>query len=486
MRAAPAALAMMLLLFRSGTVRAEPCAPRASLTGEKRTVERVTTELARLGVAAAAPASADRGDTRGDDVRGSCAVVRARVSVDKAGRISVAVAVRGAGREVRVVSDPALAAAWIDSWTRTDLDNSLWATVTTDTSTEDAAIVSRTAMRRAAAADARSRTAALATPRTRVDVPKPAASNPSAAPTPPIPEGAATTTEIPAAKSPPQPPSSPMAAPTMSMTSTTSTSVVAPSTKTSTPTRLPGPRVATIADEPRDTPPTTPRTGSSIWDRIAIAAGYERTHADVTWTGAGVGACVRIGEICVGGRARIGFDPTRTHNETAVARNDVAVMATASRSLAVGRMIIAPELGLGVGRLATRRVEGTCTVMMPPANCDVMTDPMCTMTPPTPGDGTCVPDNPTGGSPKLHVGDNFKASTIAPRVSVALRVAVPLFEHVWLDGLAGWSYTPFAHTEAFRVEKMIDPNTTPPDLVALPGEPGSGYVLGIGLRVGAR
>jgi hypothetical protein len=192
---------------------------------------------------------------------------------------------------------------------------------------------------------------------------------------------------------------------------------------------------------------------------------------------------MRIGQVCVGGRVRVGFDPERIHEQTAVARNDVAVLATASRSIAVGRMTIAPELGLGVGRLATRRVEDTCNAM-PPPNCNIMTDPMCMPVPEV--DNTCEPGDPAGTTPKLYVGDNFKASTIAPRVAVALRVAVPLFEHVWLDGLAGWTYTPFAHTESFGTTGMIDPNTTPGVLVALPGEPSSGYVLGIGLRVGPR
>jgi hypothetical protein len=54
-----------------------------------------------------------------------CSTVRAQVAVDTTGGIAVAVRGASRGSEGRIVSDAALAAAWIDSWTREDVD--LWA-----------------------------------------------------------------------------------------------------------------------------------------------------------------------------------------------------------------------------------------------------------------------------------------------------------------------------------------------------------------------
>ncbi len=352
----------MLPGFR--TVGAESCPPRATLDGDGAAVARVTDELAKLGVSVA-PQFANDG----------CSTVRAQVAIDTTG--SIAVAVRGASRgsEGRVVSDAALAAAWIDSWTRQDVD--LW----------DAPLRPRVA-----SAD----------------------------------------------------------------------SFAPPST------------VAPSAD-------VAAATAASRWDRFAISASYTQTWSDddASWQGADVAACVRAGGFCVGGNVRAAFDSERLVNSTGVARSDLSVLAVARYPVAIGRMTIAPELGVGVGRLATRRSEGTCKAVMPPPNCDPMTDPMCVPQP------ACDPPDPGGTmmEPKYFVGDNFSSATYAPRVALALRLAIPLFEHVWLDASAGYTYAPFAHGADFETDTNagIDPK-----LVALPGEPSGGYALGVGLRVGAK
>jgi len=364
-RPAPAALATALVLSGLRTVGAEPCPPRAALDGDGVAVERVAEELRRLGVSVASDASASSSN--------GCSVVRARVELDTNGGIAVAVQGATRGSEGRVVSDATLAAAWIDSWTREDVDNALWA---------------------------------------------------------------------------------------------------APATS-----RAPTHQVATV-DQPLVAPvDVAPAPPASRWERFALSAGYEQTWSDddAAWSGASAAACVRVGGFCVGGRARIAFDPERLHNATGVARNEMSVLATASYPLAIGTMSIAPELGVGVGRLSTRRAEAACNVMLPP-NCSPM-DPMCVPQP------TCPSDPGTTMTPKVYVGDSFSAATYAPRIAFALRVAVPLFEHVWLDGLAGLTYAPFAHGSVFATgsNEMIAP-----ELVALPGEPSTGYLLGIGIRVGAK
>ncbi|MDQ3341687.1 MAG: hypothetical protein M4D80_41585 [Myxococcota bacterium] len=309
-----------------------------------------------------------------DVVEDGCSTVRAQVALDTTGGIAVAVRGASRGSEGRVVSDAALAAAWIDSWTRQDVD--LWA----------------------------------APPPQRV-----------------------------ASIQPLVPPSD-----------------VEPS------------RIDGVA------------ATSAGWNRFAVSASYAQTWSDdeATWQGLDVAACVRVvGGFCVGGSVRAAFDKERLFNGTGVARNELSVLALARYPVAIGRMSIAPELGVGVGRLATRRAESECKMLMPP-NCSPM-DPMC-----MPQAGMCDPTDPgTATAPKYYVGDGFSIATYAPRIALALRIAVPLFEHVWLDGSAGYTYAPFAHGSSFE-----SPNDAgiAPELVALPGEPSGGYAIGVGLRVGAK
>ena len=111
---------------------------------------------------------------------------------------------------------------------------------------------------------------------------------------------------------------------------------------------------------------------------------------------------------------------------------------------------------------------------MPPINCDPM-DPMCVEPPPATCEATAGPNG------LVYVGDGLDESSFTPRVALALRVAVPLFDHVWLDGLASITLAPFGHREAYAES----PAPTAPGAFAIPGEPSKSVQLGIGLRVGA-
>src|SRR5437588_311045 len=42
----------------------------------------------------------------------------------------------------------------------------------------------------------------------------------------------------------------------------------------------------------------------TLVDRLSVAADVEQTWANGTWSGIGVAACVQVGALCVGGRAR--------------------------------------------------------------------------------------------------------------------------------------------------------------------------------------
>jgi hypothetical protein len=366
MAAARVALALVVVASAAQTGGAEPCAPRAELGGDAEAVARVAAELKRLGVEARTnPADATN---RTILARTSCPVIVAAVELDRGGGIAVAVRDASQRSEGRVVSDAALAAAWIDSWLRDDF-----------------------------AAPA-------------VDL-----GAPGVDPTPPGTTPPGTT-----------PPIEP---------------------------------IAPVAD-------------TRVLDQFSLAASFLQAWSDdsTRWSGVAASACVRVGGLCVGGRLGYAIQDVAA-DLTAAAKRDLSLLATASYSYDVGRMSAAPELGLGVGRLATSRIEG-CKMMDP--SCDP-TDPMCVM----PQMPVCETSPGT-----VYVGDSFSATTYTPRLSAALRIAVPLFDHVWLDGLAAATLAPFGHEDPYAVgpDGTVMPNG---NAFPLPGDPMLGVQLGIGLRLGA-
>lgn len=348
------AAACLLSGFRisPAIVSAEPCAARASLSGDAEAIARVRPELERLGVTI----------DSGADTDARCKHVSAAVELDRSGGIAVAVRDSAQRSEGRVVGDAAIAAEWIDSWLHDDFEVA------------------------------------------------------------PAPLAAATTT-------------------------------------------APAPAV--------DAPVSAP--AESLLDRVSIAAGYEQawTETSTSWSGFGGAACVRSGAFCFGARARY-LGETVTNQLTAASRHDLAVLATASWQHELGQMTIAPELGLGVGRMTTTRVEG-CKA--PPA-CDP-TDPNCKLPPAPP------PCSSGGTSDQVYVGDSFDAASFTPRVETALRASVPLFSHVWLDATAAVTLAPFGHGDAYATMSTPPPGVSA-DQVALPGEPFAAFTLGVGVRVGGR
>jgi hypothetical protein len=344
------------LALAAAPSHAAPCVARAELDGDTATMAQVSAELARLGVEQGRASPGCRG-------------VMARVERSDDGGIAVAIRDGARRSEGRIVGDAMVAATWIDSWLRDDLDGTSWL---------------------------------LATP-------------------------------------------------------------------------------SIVAARPLERAATT-----SALDRVAIAVTYEQSWLEdaATATGVGAAACLRVGGACLGVRARHASEGERAVNLTAMARGDTSVLATASTELAIGRLRLAPEVGLGVGRTTTRRVEA-CAGPSMPANCDPTDptmDPMCV---PMPAPG-CA--DPATGMAAAFVGDRFSRTTYTPRLGGALRLVVPLFDHVWLDGLASITFGPFGHTDDFTVTTLADgtvPGGAPPTEVALPGESRRALVLGIGIRVGA-
>jgi hypothetical protein len=352
---------VLAFVAASQSADAEPCVPRADLAGDADAVARVAVELTRLGV------DVHTSNVPSRPRPASCPAIVAAVELERNGGIAVAVRDASQRSEGRVVSDAALAAAWIDSWLRDDFS---------------------------------------------VPAVEPALSPPMATP------------------------STPVAEPVVEIVQTT---------------------VSTL-------------------DTFAITATLLQAWSGGTWNGFAGSACVRTGDACIGGRFAYAQQTVTTAQLTGAAKHDVSLVATLSYPQQIGAMSVAPELGLGVGRRTTTRVEGCKSVEMP--MCDPMTDPTCGQ---MPGNENCSAD--TG---VIYVGDNFAATHYTPRVAAALRVAIPLFDHVWLDGLAAATLAPLSHTGDYA-GKSPDGNTGPnAGAYPLPGDAMLGLSLGIGVRVGAR
>jgi len=352
----------MTLGLLGQTSSAEPCVPRAQLGGDAEAVAKVRVELERLGVEASTTAATTQAAVRAGD----CPVIVAMVELDRDGGIAVAVQDAARRSEGRVVSDAALAAAWIDSWLRDDFYVALEQS------------------------------------------------------------------------------------------------------------ELPLPSSGPLRERPpSETPAISARTegSASALEAFAVTAAFTQTWtADNTWwSGGGVAACVRAGGFCFGVRGGFAAQDLNL-NATGAARRDLSVLAIASYAHALGRMVVAPELGIGAGQLTTSRIEG-CKVQM---TCDP-SDPTCVATMPPPP--ACSSDPGT-----IYVGDDFSATAYTPRIAAALRIAVPLFDHVWLDGLASFALAPFGHDDAYKSTNAM---LALDDTLALPGNPLFGVQLGIGLRVGS-
>lgn len=234
----------------------------------------------------------------------------------------------------------------------------------------------------------------------------------------------------------------------------------------------PAKQVAQLS-EPADGPPdrvthaSDAASSSSLLSRASFAAGYasQWTGDGAAWTGFSASGCGRSGAWCFGGRAQYASQDFST-GQTGVARNDTSILATVAYALPLGTLALVPEIGLGAGRMSSSRDEA----------CG----------PSQPGD----PDHPPmpmrcadGGG--TYVGDDLHAVTYTPRGELAIRVEVPLFAHVWLDGVASATAAPFGHGDAFASMKSPPPGSgITPQQLALPGEPVAAFQLGVGLRVG--
>ncbi len=209
------------------------------------------------------------------------------------------------------------------------------------------------------------------------------------------------------------------------------------------------------AAPPGDTPPMN-RWQRPAHDRFAVGAAGQLAIADdgSTWMGVAGSICKRWRSICLGLRLDAMWDGERPVNLTRVARRDLGLLASGTKSAPLGPGHAALEVGAGVGFATTWRVED--------------------------------PDAPPTAS-VVYVGDGFSRTSISPRLTTAVRAAFPLPGTDWLDLdlRAGVTLAPLAHHTRygpavdFTTETMI-----PASAVELPGDPVIRLELAVGLRVG--
>jgi hypothetical protein len=212
---------------------------------------------------------------------------------------------------------------------------------------------------------------------------------------------------------------------------------------------------------------------------ISVSAAVDQawTFDGTRWTGITGGACMSLGSWCFGARARYATQEILV-GQTAAARSDLSGLVTASYTKQLGRTQLIPELGLGLGRMTTARVDGCRR----PPTCDPH-DTGC-MVPPI--DMDCVDRDPDHAY-ALDLNDHLHAATVTPRAAATVRLAVEIADNFYLDGIAAVTLAPFGHGAPYG----LPPGATTPfgvtsEELALPGESIGTFELGLGLRWGSR
>jgi hypothetical protein len=224
----------------------------------------------------------------------------------------------------------------------------------------------------------------------------------------------------------------------------------------------------TVTPEPR----IYPWLGVSVMAAVDQSWSFDRTR----WSGIGGGACVEVSAWCFGARGRYATQDILV-GQTAAARSDFALLATASVTKQVGRTQLLPELGLGVGRMTTSRINGCRHIACDPHDVGCMEPPP---------DMECVEHDPEHAY-VLDVGDQLHATSVTPRAAATLRVAFAITDHIFLDGIAAVTLEPFGHSDPYKlpVGELPPPGIAPEEL-ALPGQSIGTFELGLGLRWGSR
>jgi hypothetical protein len=238
---------------------------------------------------------------------------------------------------------------------------------------------------------------------------------------------------------------------------------------------------------PRDAAPT-PKPAAPTPGRWSLAvAGHSRSADAVAWRGVAAAGCANLGPLCVGATGRYGAAGELTANDgmTYARRQSVDLLAEVRAPIQLGRAVLAPSAGIGVGWNHTARDE---PAMPAPSDPDLPPGPDGTV----PGDPNCDPSDPNLCDPTLepppyYVGDGFSASTIGLRLDAGLSLSLPITDRIAVDLSAGITFLPTAHLDEYDPlaadrDEIGEPLPVDPMLL-LPGEPSRVTFWGIGLRV---
>ena len=218
-------------------------------------------------------------------------------------------------------------------------------------------------------------------------------------------------------------------------------------------------------------PASTHELGVAVSAAVDQEWSFDRTK----WTGISGGACVQVDAWCFGARGRYANQSILV-GPTAAARSDFAVLATASYAKQLGRTQVIPELGLGLGRMTTDRINGCLH-----QTCDPH-DQSCMEPPP---DMECV-EHDREHAYTLDLQDHLHATSVTPRAAASVRLAVAIADHLYLDGIATVTLEPFGHDQYPLPLGEVPPPGIPPEQLALPGQSIGTFELGLGLRWGSR
>ncbi|MEP6860219.1 MAG: hypothetical protein ABJE66_06340 [Deltaproteobacteria bacterium] len=220
-------------------------------------------------------------------------------------------------------------------------------------------------------------------------------------------------------------------------------------------------------------PASTRELGISVMAAVDQSWTFDGTR----WSGIAAGACASLGAWCFGARGRYATQDILV-GQTAAARSDLSALATASYTKQLGRMQLIPELGLGLGRMTTSRIDGCRR----PPTCD----PQDTGCVEPQIDIDCAEHNPDHAY-ALDLNDHLHAATVTPRAAATMRLAVAITDNLYLDGIAAVTLAPFGHGQPYGLQPGTQmPVGIPAEELVLPGESIGTFELGLGLRWGSR
>lgn len=246
---------------------------------------------------------------------------------------------------------------------------------------------------------------------------------------------------------------------------------------------LPGPAVATPAMTPAvdASPAPVVRAPVGRWSVAVVTEAVTATD-DSAWRTVRASACVRVGSFCIGADGRYGdaSELSANHGDTLARRRAADVVAVVHRPFFLGRAMLSPSVGAGLGWMNTRRDEPDRPVDNPDpvgpngAGCD-----------PDEAGNLPIPCTPPPFGPPYYIGDEFRVSSYDVRLQAALALTVPVTERVAIELGAGVTLAPNAHGAAFDPARMLgDPDDPPSDpMLHLPGEPDRLTWWSIGLRM---